>query len=683
MTSFPPISAGGGTATTSPTPVADTVNALIARQINGGGPAIVRAGDYELEAQIVITGPGRVIFEPGVVFRPAIAWDPAVPVLKLTGVDLKLEGSLTIDERGYYRVLANAVPQSVIVTNLERFDCAGLRLRFLDTGIATTIDTLEDNREEIEAAIGDTLENAFDEDDELVGPDLLCVALDALDDLDALYPDGIDAAIGPCKDGSFGPTLHVRDATSKRGAGVMCATNADDERALDAFAHTCRDISFAAISTSAYDSAPALTEYGTGTVGIRVASIVVDGDWLRTSTGVVDVKWFGAKGDAAADDTAAVQAAIDYLGSRGGTVVFPNGVYRVAGLTVGGEGQVNSITFRGEVPAGYLALERLVVDQVVLDVGTMLKFIGADDSDALLDIRNCDMGHLEGLAFVGSNLAKHCVRWTHNLGDTRPPYNWTVSKCSFVDAKLYDVKTDGSGEDAYGDISGLTFIGCHFPGAHNPAATIAHYCNSTQYTFGVTFIGCNWTSGLYPLYAIDMHSGTANVIGGAMQGATACIRLLAAAGDFPAVNVWGVECQSSGKFLVTDSTPEGENTPNRSSTIVGLLADDINEPIATEMIYWDVEGEASLTLIGCNIFGDVNAANANSKVFVQGSYLRNAARFTGPGKVDGTWYQGGTPGTLQHRFADLPEYANNAAAVLADLAVGDLYKTAGAVMVVI
>ena len=405
------------------------------------------------------------------------------------------------------------------------------------------------------------------------------------------------------------------------------------------------------------------------------------GRWLRQFQGAVNVKWWGAKGDGVTDDRGAVQAAIDYLGTAGGVVYFPNGVYLVGstGLTIGGDAEVNSITLRGEVAAGHNALERLVVDQVILDVGTMLKFTGTSGSD-LLHVRNCDMGRLESLAFVGGNLADHNVRFTHDLGDDRPPYNWVVERCSFVDARSYDVKTEGTGGDAFGDMSGLTFIGCHFPGTHDPATTTAHFCNSTQYNFGVTFIGCLWAANTYPLYAVDMHSGTANFIGGDMQGATACIRLKGVLGDFPAVNVYGVECQSSGKFLVTEA---GGNTPNRSSTVMGLLADDINSPIATEMIYWDVEGEACLSLIGCNVFGDVNAVNTDSKVYVQGCYLRNSARFTGSGKVTGHWYQGTTPGTLQHRFAGLAEYADDAAAVGGGLTEGDLYRTAAGVVMAV
>ena len=61
---------------------------------------------------------------------------------------------------------------------------------------------------------------------------------------------------------------------------------------------------------------------GTGAVARTVH------DKLRES---VSVKDFGARGDGVTDDTAAIQAAIDYIASiRGGTVFFPPGDYIIS-----------------------------------------------------------------------------------------------------------------------------------------------------------------------------------------------------------------------------------------------------------------------------------------------------------------------------------------------------------------
>ncbi|RHO72693.1 hypothetical protein DW082_00030 [Alistipes sp. AF48-12] len=57
-------------------------------------------------------------------------------------------------------------------------------------------------------------------------------------------------------------------------------------------------------------------------------------DPMKTDGGLVyDVKNFGAVGDGVTDDTRAIQAALDYaVDHGGGTVYFPNGLYRLATL---------------------------------------------------------------------------------------------------------------------------------------------------------------------------------------------------------------------------------------------------------------------------------------------------------------------------------------------------------------
>lgn len=62
----------------------------------------------------------------------------------------------------------------------------------------------------------------------------------------------------------------------------------------------------------------------------------VSGAWVRKFPGFISVRWFGAKGDSGpdavsgSDDTAAIQAAIDFIDSLGGgTLYFPEGWYRI------------------------------------------------------------------------------------------------------------------------------------------------------------------------------------------------------------------------------------------------------------------------------------------------------------------------------------------------------------------
>src|SRR5262249_38039110 len=48
-----------------------------------------------------------------------------------------------------------------------------------------------------------------------------------------------------------------------------------------------------------------------GTIIVPTGSTT--GRWVRLFSGDINVKWFGARGDGTTDDTAAIQAALDYM----------------------------------------------------------------------------------------------------------------------------------------------------------------------------------------------------------------------------------------------------------------------------------------------------------------------------------------------------------------------------------
>ena len=91
---------------------------------------------------------------------------------------------------------------------------------------------------------------------------------------------------------------------------------------------------------------------GTANTGTIFASATVGWTWQRLFDGAVNIKWFGAAGDGATDDTAAIQAAIDYLPNSstsfpdvqcGGKIYIPDGVYNYTALTVGANDRCVSI----------------------------------------------------------------------------------------------------------------------------------------------------------------------------------------------------------------------------------------------------------------------------------------------------------------------------------------------------
>jgi pectate lyase-like protein/parallel beta helix pectate lyase-like protein len=86
------------------------------------------------------------------------------------------------------------------------------------------------------------------------------------------------------------------------------------------------------------DGGGGLFHWVTGTATSDNGTIVVPTDpnggyWKRVSDGPVNVRWFGARGDGASDDTIAIQAAIDAVASLGagglfgGTVLIPPGTF--------------------------------------------------------------------------------------------------------------------------------------------------------------------------------------------------------------------------------------------------------------------------------------------------------------------------------------------------------------------
>lgn len=446
-----------------------------------------------------------------------------------------------------------------------------------------------------------------------------------------------------------------------------------------------------------------------GATRVQANTNLQDGGWLRQTRDMAySVKWFGAKGDwneqasTGTDDTAAIQAAIDAAIADGGREVWvPPGTYKITAPITISEG--SGFIVRGPKRPGAKAAEFDYFNAG--GSGALFVYHGALDDQTMFDITNAQAGEFINVGFYAHALAKNCIRIYHTFGDDTAPYAWKFTGCYFTSAREDNVNIEGTDATGfastvgYGDASGLKFEHCLFDTSYNGALTNSHFKCSTQYTFGITFVSCLFSTGAYPLRGVEMNAGTAAFLGGdAATFPNEFIYLLGVdAMDFPAVAVTGMECQSSSKYLTADASAIGVNEPIRSTVLTGLLCDDINEPIETEMIYWDVGGQASLVLNGCNIFGDVNVFAADANVIVNGSVLykyadgfgpnnppggRAAGFITHPERVSGTWLEAGA--TTKHRFAALPQYADNAAAVTGGLTEGDLYRTAaGAVLSVL
>lgn len=117
--------------------------------------------------------------------------------------------------------------------------------------------------------------------------------------------------------------------------------------------------------------------------------------------GYANVQDFGAVGNGVANDTVAVQAAIDSLAATGGTVFFPEGTYRIA-RNVGTNDRwgikvtASNITLQGN----NAFLRRFNTDISTYALAYPILFVGTPDSNVASATQNVTM---DGLTFVGEN----------------------------------------------------------------------------------------------------------------------------------------------------------------------------------------------------------------------------------------------------------------------------------------
>lgn len=115
----------------------------------------------------------------------------------------------------------------------------------------------------------------------------------------------------------------------------------------------------------------------------------------------ISVKDFGATGDGVTNDTVAIQAAIDSLGTNGGVVYFPTGTYLIA-RNIGtndrwGIKVINSnITLQGE----QATIKRFNTDISTYALAYPLFFVGTPDSNVAALTENVV---ISGFNFIGNN----------------------------------------------------------------------------------------------------------------------------------------------------------------------------------------------------------------------------------------------------------------------------------------
>jgi hypothetical protein len=144
---------------------------------------------------------------------------------------------------------------------------------------------------------------------------------------------------------------------------------------------------------------------------------------------VVNVKDFGAVGDGVADDTAAIQAALNFVGIDGGTLMLNNGTYLVTGLTIPA-----NVTFFGQ------SWNAVIKSQIAGSTD----FIVIDSaSNVTIEGIAFDMNQNPGLDGNGAV----CIKLSSTTSATN---STTIKNCKFTNADIrpfIDVRTTLASEN--------------------------------------------------------------------------------------------------------------------------------------------------------------------------------------------------------------------------------------------
>lgn len=409
--------------------------------------------------------------------------------------------------------------------------------------------------------------------------------------------------------------------------------------------------------------------------GTVLASI--NGRWERVVQGPTYAAWFGAKGDGSADDTDAIQAALNSAYDRGYPhVILPGTECAVSEtIEIGARDGDSTDVMPGVTLEGVRSLEYH---------RTNLKWVGAAGG-TVLRIRNASGTVLRGVGVNGMGSAAYGVQVTHKLGDTSVCTNVVLENGYAIDATVANVLVGEASGTSYGDCSGLLLNSFYCHQSSPGVTTASGILVTAQYSFGITLLSSRFTSNPssgYPSANIRMYGGSITMQGGLLDTAGDAAVILEDHPDdplavFPSITLDTVEVQGGGKLLRTEYG--GSAAPLRGVCLRNVLHSDIISPEETTSIYWDVPGFAVLYIDGgTRLIGNVEVASTSCKVMASGCFFAEGKGFTGTGaaRVEGTWcVASGLAGVWNHRHPDLPTYADNAAAVSGGLLVGDLYKT--------
>lgn len=182
-------------------------------------------------------------------------------------------------------------------------------------------------------------------------------------------------------------------------------------------------------------------------------------NWVTRHPSSANVRDFGAVGDGVADDTVAIQSAID---SKAGRIVFPKGVYRTTSTLTVTEAIVLEGQAAGTAPSNHTSVTQAFIKHDFS--GTCINFVGSPTSNTIgagSGVRNLSFLQNHG---TGTGASGVCVR-SVAVSDAQR-CNWIrIENCQFEEVTgkngwSYCVELDGT---AVADLLRDVFIsGCRF-----------------------------------------------------------------------------------------------------------------------------------------------------------------------------------------------------------------------------
>jgi hypothetical protein len=246
--------------------------------------------------------------------------------------------------------------------------------------------------------------------------------------------------------------------------------------------------------------------------------------WKRRFDGAVNVKWFGAKGDSATDDTAAIQAAIN----AGRSVFAPAGTYVITKLsllgkyiTLQGEGigktvficnDPSTTTMLDANEAADVRISPLVIRGMTLNAN--------GKAQTCLDLRYRHLTNFEDVHFIGATAQNikakdtYLMRASQCLSEGSPVGMWLVGSnhrskfdsFSFQGNSVWQVKIEKAGTAADGNIA-LEFSNCDLEFAAGGGA----YIDATDVSFRTCYLGENIDGAV-----LQVQNGSVLVEGGGL-----------------------------------------------------------------------------------------------------------------------------------------------------------------------